>query len=184
MTRHLAIVIESLGGGGAQHVATSLANAWATEGADITVITLQDAANDAFTLDPRIRRIVIGGSGRSSSSLSALLANFRRVRSLRAAIRASRADVILSFVAATNVLSVLARFGLPQRLVISERNDPALQSLGPIWNAMRRRFYRYADLAVANSHAAIETMSAYVPRDRLIWLPNPVRQNPPSYKWS
>lgn len=178
MSRDIAIVIESLGGGGAQHVATTLANAWVSAGMSITMITFQSSDTDKFELDSRVRRIVTGGIRPSSNIFVGLVSNISRLVSLRAALRKSGADLIISFVGSTNILTILAALGLGRRVVISERNDPARQSLGRIWNFLRRTVYRHADLIVANSHAAIETMAAYVPRNRMTWLPNPLRKAP------
>jgi len=41
---------------------------------------------------------------------------------------------------------------------------------------LRRFMYPRADLVIANSQAAIATMKAYVPADKLLWLPNPLRR--------
>ena len=176
MTRSIVIVIESLGGGGAQHVASALANHWSASGVAVSVVTFASPDRDVFKLDTGVRRIVIGGAGVSADAFSAIAANVVRVRDMRAAIRASGADTVLSFVGSTNVLTVLAAFGLGKRVIVSERNDPARQSLGRIWDLLRRLLYGRADLVIANSRAAIATMSRYVAAGRLAWLPNPLRR--------
>jgi GalNAc-alpha-(1->4)-GalNAc-alpha-(1->3)-diNAcBac-PP-undecaprenol alpha-1,4-N-acetyl-D-galactosaminyltransferase len=172
----VAIVIESFGGGGAQHVASALANHWSRQGIAVTAITFAKPESDVFTLDPRVRRMVVGGSGVSGNALAGLSANMARIRALRAAIRASGAATVLSFVGSTNVLAVLASLGLGKRVIISERNDPARQSLGRIWDRLRHLIYPRADLVIANSQAAIATMKSYVPARKLLWLPNPLRR--------
>ena len=176
MTGGVAIVIESLGGGGAQHVASALANHWAAQGKAVTAITFSTPDSDVFTLDPRVRRLSVGGSGTSAHPLIGLFANVVRIRHVRTAIRASGADTILSVVGSMNVLTILAAFWLGKRVIISERNDPARQSLGRVWDALRRLLYRRADLVIANSRAALATMSSYVPPRKLLWLPNPLRR--------
>lgn len=178
MTGGIAIVIESFAGGGAQHVAATLANAWARQQHAVTAISFADTRDDVFRLDPSIRRTAIGGQGNSSNIAAALIANVRRWRRLRSAIRASRADTVLAFIGTTNILTILATRGLPVRTIVAERNDPARQSLGRFWDPMRRWLYRRADLVIANSRAALESMTAYVPRTRMAWLPNPVRVAP------
>ncbi len=180
MTRNVAIVIEGLGGGGAQQVASALANGWAGQGHRVTVVTLQGREADAVRLDAGVDRVVIGGAGDSRGVSAAILANLRRVVRLRRALRRIGADVVVSFVGATNVLTVLAARGLGQRVIISERNDPARQSLGRAWDLLRRRLYRRADLVTANSRDALRSLAAYVPADRLAWLPNPLRPLPPA----
>jgi hypothetical protein len=51
MSCSIAIVIESLGRGGAKQVAATLANIWVAEGVDVTVVTFQGANMDVFRLD-------------------------------------------------------------------------------------------------------------------------------------
>jgi GalNAc-alpha-(1->4)-GalNAc-alpha-(1->3)-diNAcBac-PP-undecaprenol alpha-1,4-N-acetyl-D-galactosaminyltransferase len=172
----IAIVIESFGGGGAQHVASALANHWAANGITVTAITFATPDSDVFRLDPRVRRVVTGGSGVSRNPLAGVLANAARIRSVRTAIRGSGAPIVLSFVGSTNVLTVLACVGLGKRVIISERNDPARQSLGRSWDLLRRLVYPRADRVIANSQAAIATMKGYVPAEKLLWLPNPLRR--------
>jgi GalNAc-alpha-(1->4)-GalNAc-alpha-(1->3)-diNAcBac-PP-undecaprenol alpha-1,4-N-acetyl-D-galactosaminyltransferase len=180
MTGGVVLVIESLGGGGAQHVATTLANAWAANGAAVEVVTLQGSDRDFFRLNPRIARTVVGGFGGSSHVLMAMIANLRRIFKLRQALKRSAAKIVVSFIGSTNVLTILAARGLGMRLAIAERNDPQRQSLGWIWDRLRVLLYGKADLVVVNSRDAVTSMAGYVPRERMIWLPNPLRTAPPN----
>lgn len=169
-------MIESLGGGGAQHVASALANHWAANGASVVALTFSKPETDVFKLDARVRRMVVDGGTVSANAVAGLVANAARIRAIRAAIRASGADTVLSFVGSMNVLTILACLGLGKRVIISERNDPARQSLGRIWDVLRHFLYPRADLVIANSQAAIATMKGYVLSEKLLWLPNPLRR--------
>lgn len=170
----LVFIISDLGSGGAQRVVTTLANAWAEKGRRLCVITLADETHDFFSLHPSIRRLVAGGMRDSRNPLEALWMNFQRIYRLRRCIRQSGAPIAVSLVGATNILAILASFGLGIRLAISERNDPARQSLGRMWDWLRRRFYRYADTVTANSRGVLETLSKFVPSEKLAYVPNPL----------
>jgi GalNAc-alpha-(1->4)-GalNAc-alpha-(1->3)-diNAcBac-PP-undecaprenol alpha-1,4-N-acetyl-D-galactosaminyltransferase len=174
----VTLVIGDLREGGAQRVASTLAGAWADAGHRVAVITFADGDGDVYPLDRRASRIVIGHRSPSTNPISALCANIRRIVALRRAIREGGAPVVISFVGTTNILVILATLGLRIRVVISERNDPARQSLGPAWDRLRRLVYRHADLVTANSRNAIDTLAAYVPRNRLRLVPNPVNRPP------
>lgn len=80
--------------------------------------------------------------------------------------------MVVSFIAPTNILCVLAARGLGARVIISERNDPARQSFGRVWDALRKRFYKRADLVTANSEAALQALQAYVPENKLVFIAN------------
>jgi glycosyltransferase involved in cell wall biosynthesis len=170
----VALVIEGLGCGGAQRVAAHLVDGWTGRGRQVALITLRQPDEDFFSVNAGVRRYVIGGVSVSAHAAAALAANAGRVRRLRAAIRASGAQVVVSFVTSTNVLAIAATRGLGVRLVISERNDPARQPIDRAWAMARRATYRLADVVTANSEAAIETMAAYVPARKLAYLANPV----------
>jgi GalNAc-alpha-(1->4)-GalNAc-alpha-(1->3)-diNAcBac-PP-undecaprenol alpha-1,4-N-acetyl-D-galactosaminyltransferase len=182
--RRIALVIADLSGGGAQRVITILAKEWATRGREVTLITFAGEDVDFFETPPSVNRIAIGGSENSGNFLAAIVSNFRRIQRLRRAIKTCNAQTVISFVGATNVLAVLACIGLSQKLVISERNDPARQSLGRIWDYLRRSLYGRADLVTANSEGAISTLATFVPEKRLQLVKNPILPPPDEFSAS
>ena len=175
MTQRITIVIESLRGGGAQHVASTLANMWAGCGDIVTVITFLEPEGDVFTLDHQVRRIAIGGANKSGNAVSAMVANVKKIWRLREAIIASRSKTVISFVGATNVLTILATRGIHVHVVVSERNDPSRQSLGTLWNFLRHYTYKLANLITANSQHTVHQLSIQFPGKKIRWMPNPIR---------
>ena len=87
----IAIAITSLGGGGAERVATRLANSFAERGHEVGIVTLSDVASDRYPLHPEVRRIGLELEGDGGSPPAGLLANLRRVVRLRDAFRSLRA---------------------------------------------------------------------------------------------
>jgi glycosyltransferase involved in cell wall biosynthesis len=170
------IAIADMGSGGAQQVASNLANHWVRSGVRVGVVTWSDATTEFFELDTAIKRFLLPDLGVARNVVMGFANNVRRVVGLRRAMRQFDGDVIVSFIAPTNVLAILAASGLGHRVVISERNDPARQSFGRVWDFLRKLLYGRADLVTANSRAAIETLKAYVPPDRLAYVPNPIRE--------
>jgi GalNAc-alpha-(1->4)-GalNAc-alpha-(1->3)-diNAcBac-PP-undecaprenol alpha-1,4-N-acetyl-D-galactosaminyltransferase len=174
------MVIADLSAGGAQRVFSQLANAWAAEGRSISVVTLSDADSDFFRLTPKIKRVCIGGLAPSNGPFDALAANFRRIWTLRQALRECGAPLVLSFTGAMNVMTILAAVGLAVKVCISERNDPARQSLGRIWDFLRRRTYPMASRVTANSQGALTALGRFVATDKLEYVPNPIAEAPSS----
>ncbi|HMR30436.1 MAG TPA: glycosyltransferase [Geminicoccaceae bacterium] len=105
-------------------------------------------------------------------------AKCRQVLATRLLMEHVQAPVTLAFLGATNIVAALARQGLPTRLVISERNDPARQELMPVWQELRPLMYGAADVVTANSRGAVETMRAWMPASHLAYVPNPLRVPP------
>lgn len=97
-----------------------------------------------------------------------------RVGALRNALQIVQPDVVLSFLSTTNMIAVAAGYGLPFRVVISERNDPARQELKQPWHYLRPHIYPLAHLVTANSHGALEELGHYCPSSKLAYVANPI----------
>jgi glycosyltransferase involved in cell wall biosynthesis len=184
----VTFVISSLGGGGMERVACTMANHWVAVGWSTTVLTFDDGTTRPFyELDPRVRHVPLGIARTSTSLLSGLRNNVRRLGVLRSAIRESGPDVVLGFMDTTNVLALIAARGLGVPVVASEHQDPFLHRTGRAWDALRRLTYRWADRVAINS----ESFRAYFPRPvqrRVAVLPSPIvldgwRGDPPELRW-
>ena len=97
-----------------------------------------------------------------------------RLRHLRALIVRERPQRVLALLTRTNILCCLATWDLPIHLVVSERNDPALQKLDRVWDLLRRLCYRRADVVTANTEGVIQSLSRMGCWRRLELLPNPL----------
>lgn len=175
----VALIISDLKAGGAQRVVALLAGHWAARGLNVCVVTQAGPEDDFFRLDSRVRRIVAGGVGASPDPARRLLRNISGVLRLRRALREAGAPVAVAFVGRTAVRAVLAAQGLPLRLIVAERNDPARQRLGPPWDFLRRAVYRRAHLVTANSRTGLAALAAFVPQEKLAFAPNPLPPPPP-----
>ncbi len=170
----ITFIVSDLGSGGAQRVLTTIANSWATQGRSVCVITLADANRDFFPLHPSITRRIVGGIHDSKYPWEAIWMNLRRMILLRRCLRETQSSFVVSFVGTTNIITLLATLGLGIRVVISERNDPARQSLGRVWDFLRWTMYRFADRVTANSKGVLKTLETFVPSHKLAYVPNPL----------
>jgi len=172
----ICMVINNLCSGGAQRVFTLLANSWADSGRTVYVISLDGTEEDFFELSKRVKHIVldIKGPTKSVLKLNGLYMTIKRISTLRRTIKRISPQVVLPFLGATNVLTILSTLRLNTRVVISERNDPALDRLGFGWDFLRRILYRYADVVSVNSKGALNTLKKYVPEHKLRFVPNPI----------
>src|SRR3546814_7993697 len=82
-------------------------------------------------------------------------------------------DVILSFLTRTNVQSLMAAVGMDVPVIVSERNNPAMQEVGPNWNRLRSLFYPRAHGLVVMTSGALSFFpeshrrrSWVIPKDR------------------
>jgi glycosyltransferase involved in cell wall biosynthesis len=171
----LALLISSLGAGGAERVMSLLANGLVARGHEVCLITLMPTGSDFYNLDHRVQRRGLGLTGDSVGTMSALRANVRRARALRRTIRVIAPDTVLTFITRTNVLALIACSGLPVRVVISERIDPANHSEGALWGGLRMLTYRRADAVVVQTERIAQWFRArlWCPK-RVVVIPNPI----------
>ncbi len=172
----LALVISSLGLGGAERVLSRLAAGWAGQGVEVTLITLAGAENDFFTVPPQVKRVALGLMSNSTGAWQALGNNLQRLRALRRALRAARPEAVISFMDATNVLTILATRGLGLPVVVSERIDLAGHGakLGRIWHTLRRLTYPRAQAVVAVTQAVARQLKELTSAGVVEAIPNPV----------
>jgi GalNAc-alpha-(1->4)-GalNAc-alpha-(1->3)-diNAcBac-PP-undecaprenol alpha-1,4-N-acetyl-D-galactosaminyltransferase len=174
----MLFIIGSLQAGGAERQLSALANFWAACGAHVTLSTWNGPeVADFYTLDPQVNRVHLGvnGSGSRFVSLLGIVAGVLRLRRL---IKASRPDVLLSFIDVSNVCSIAAAGGLNARVVVAERTHPAFRrSMGRPWRLLRRLTYPHADLVVAQTYDASEWLERKC-RARVAVIPNALRELP------
>ena len=168
------LVISDLGSGGTQRVLTQMISLWLAQGKHLAVVTLAEEKNDFYTLPASVDRYSLAEIRYSTHPVIGLFANLKRIIKLRKIFKKLAPKIVIGFICTTNILTILATRGLNMRVIISERNDPAKQAFGWIWDTLRNRIYRYADVITANSQGALASLERYVPKKKLRWVPNPL----------
>jgi len=189
------IVISSMRGGGSERVVSHMANYWARHGWPITILTICHGLEaPCYPLDPRVvhRDMRFSRAAKqpipSAAALSALkgifdicspperrrlLVELSLVVALRRAIAASRPQVVISFINATNVRTLLAARGLGLPVIVSERTDPHRDTLHEGMRRLRRRLYAQAAYLVCQT-PEIAAFFAREAGDRTRVIHNPV----------
>jgi glycosyltransferase involved in cell wall biosynthesis len=138
-------VLPGIGAGGSEHVVNMVANHWNDHGWRVAVATFAEEATPSYysyRRDVALDRL--GFPPAQVGRLSGLRASVRRVLALRRAMRRHQPALVISFLTRTNIVAVIAGLGLGIPLVVSERNNPALQPIGPVWRMLRSIFYPLA----------------------------------------
>jgi glycosyltransferase involved in cell wall biosynthesis len=104
---------------------------------DVTLITLGDGSDDKHRVDGNVHRIDLNLMRSSKNWASTARNIIGRIRAIRSAVRTVNPQVMLSFCDRTNVLAAMAADGSVP-VVLSERSDPARQTLPRIWRMLRR----------------------------------------------
>uniref|UniRef100_UPI0035CA9281 glycosyltransferase family 4 protein n=1 Tax=uncultured Sphingomonas sp. TaxID=158754 RepID=UPI0035CA9281 len=170
---HLAFVLQGLGAGGSEHVVSQLCNHFASLGWTITVLAFEHpAARPYYAHDPAVRIIPLGMKAQRRGPLGAVMAVRTRLRLLRNALEILRPDIVVSFLTRTNVLAIVAARALHIPIIVSERNNPELQTVGPVWNLLRRWTYPRAAGLVTMTHGAMRFLTEKAPLRGWV-IPNP-----------
>jgi glycosyltransferase involved in cell wall biosynthesis len=173
--RHrVTLIISSLRAGGAERVLSRMANYWAERGWPVTMVTLEPTSSDFYSLHPAVERVGLGVSGVSTSIWRAVRNNLHRIRMLRRAIRASRPEVVIAFMAPTTVDTLLAARTEHVPVIVSERTDPVRAPLSGIWSALRHLTYPWAQAVVVQTPDVERWAGDFLRKDVVHVIPNPV----------
>jgi glycosyltransferase involved in cell wall biosynthesis len=176
---HIACLIHSLNGGGAERVMAGLASRLSERSHRVTLLTLDDARADKHGVAPAVQRVPLDVMGESRHPLQAVWNNWHRRNRLRTAIGDLAPDVVLSFCDRTNVLALLAIGSLGIPVVVAERSDPRFQPIGRGWDWLRRHHYRRAARLVALTPASAAAMQGWHAAPVTV-IPSAIELPPPS----
>ena len=171
-----AIKALGLSGGGAERVFVDIVNGLVTRGHDITVLSYDKAATEAFyPLDPRVEWIRLG-LGRTDHP-----ATFRetavRVRYLRRSLVDLEADVAVGFMHSMFIPLGLAMIGTGIPMIASEHVVPAHYAKHPLEHALLYLTpWLSRHITVVSEH--VRAQYPAVLRNRMMELPNPVSRMP------
>lgn len=166
------IFIPTLTAGGAERVASQLANAWC-ESRRVVVVTYFDDPH-FFELDPRVEvhclglRANRGRAGRSIDVVRAAIAFRRIVTRLGPAF-------VLSFMNKYNAFSLAALRGSGVPVIVSERGSPT-EALPRIRVLARDQLYPHAAGVICQTRAGQDFITSRVAIRRATVIPNPVRR--------
>lgn len=161
----VAFLLPGLSAGGAERVVSILANRLAAIGWRITVVTLANAdAPSYYAFDPAVSLCRLGLPPKVRGPVAKSWAVLARIVRLRRAFRQIEPDTVVSFLTRTNVLALMALTGTGVPVIVSERNNPELQMVGPIWSWFRGWFYPRAFGLVTITQGAMD------------WYPRSTRQ--------
>ncbi len=113
-------------GGGTEKVIATLSNHWVKKGYKITILMI-GGDDVAYELDDRIEvKCLSGATGGSAKG------RFDRIKAMRHAFKEDKNAVILAMGSVSSMFSVIAAAGLPNRVIVTERNDPNVLNHRPI----------------------------------------------------
>jgi len=175
----ITLVIFSLVAGGAERMMAAMANHWAEKGWTVSLLTLDSGKEPPFyPLHPAVRHSPLALASVAANPFQALRSNIHRIRRLRAAIRETQPDIVISLMSETNVQTLLATRGMGVPVLVQEQNDPFHLQIGRQWNVLRRWMYPRASHVVVLTERSLSFFSRRI-RQRARVIPNPAIVNVP-----
>jgi GalNAc-alpha-(1->4)-GalNAc-alpha-(1->3)-diNAcBac-PP-undecaprenol alpha-1,4-N-acetyl-D-galactosaminyltransferase len=164
----------SLTSGGAERVASTLANAWAARGDQVTLVpTFSGGGEPFYQLNESVELLYLAQlAGIAPHSGKRYL---RRLLALRRLARERRPDVVVSFLPNVNIAALLATAftGIP--CVVCERSDPTQRQLELKWRLACKLLYRVADSMVVQTESVAQSIGKlYGGLRKVAVIPNPI----------
>ncbi len=174
---HLALVINSLGIGGAERVLIHLANYWADKGHTISLIVFFQAKNSYQVItNNNIRLINLDENyllQKNSGNIKYFFNIINRIFNLRQKIKLLQPDIIVSFLVGANICVLLANIYSKIPVIVSERADPLMHNISTFYKKLRLLTYKYAAvITVQNNNIAQYFLGKF--KNKVFIIPNSV----------
>lgn len=160
--------------GGAERVASTLANAWVSRSDHVTLMPTFSGGGECFyKLSPDVRLVYLANL--VSSQKRSLVNQLARLRALRRFMSTNRPDIIVSFLSNVNVAVVVASAGLDIPVIVCERIDPFAIPMSRMLRLACRFTYPFANAVMVQTDAvAKKYRAAGWPLRHIPVIPNPL----------
>lgn len=175
VSHNILILISSLQAGGAERVASMLANYWSERAHSITIVLLASEGCEKFyAINEAIEIVNLDVLKDSTSTWQALQNNVLRIKAIRMAVKNYQPDIVLSLVVETNILAILSTLGVKIPLIVAEHADPHLAPQGKLWQKLRDILYPRAKAVVLLDDYFTQFYSRSIQK-KCVVIPNPVK---------
>jgi len=157
----IAFIINSLGGGGAERVVTTLSNYLIQNGYEITIILLEKDIIQ-YDLDKRVNLVVLKTS-RITKGIAKIMFIPLQALELNYILKKIKIDKSISFLTRANLVFSFTKFFSKKNIIISQRNNARknyeIKSIqNNIMNFLIKRLYKKADKIIAISHGIKDSL--------------------------
>lgn len=170
MNSHVIIFIPTLTAGGAERVASVLANEWC-ENNKVTIVTYFETPQ-FYSIDPRVTVICLGfrpHRSKISRVVDVALATFL----FRRAVCAVRPEFVLSFMNKYNSFAIASLLGTGTPVIISERDSPT-EALPWMRTFARDMLYPLAAGVICQTQKGLDFITTRMRVRKATVIPNPI----------
>lgn len=169
------LFLHSLLGGGAERVTANLANQWAEQGDDVTVVTVAATDTDFYAVNPLVKRIGLNldVTNKPSNTDRTIGSKIARIVELRRLLTTQQPDIAVSMMVEANLSLALAGWGLDSTVKVgSERVHPPALPLGRLREFLRQRLYGHLDAVVALTEESAKWLRQKTRAKQVVVIPN------------
>lgn len=166
--RDIIFVSNALANGGAARVICVLAGEFAARGKRVGIAVYNHYDGEYDVAEGVEKEYGPAGNGAGAKA--------RRIAWLRGVAKRNPGACIVAFEYFVNMQTIIACAGLGNRVVVSERNDPARVGSGKRTDKLRERLYRHAGMLVCQTDDAAAYFSDKVTKTVIL---NPVKEGLP-----
>ena len=166
--KKIMFLAATLGGGGAERVMLNLANQMAQSDNQVTLVVTSTREVQEYEVDDKIELIRLMPKNNNK-----LLKVAEKLKLLRNLYHSHKDYTVISFFPDINIYAIAARVGMKNKIILSERNDPAREPSQKLLRAFRRICYPLADKIVFQTKDAMAYFSKNVQLKGVI-IPNPL----------
>lgn len=165
--RSILFVIGSMRKAGAERVISILANHYAKKGWNVSILTLLDDSCDYKLVDTiNIKYVGVKGKSRRKQLLMWL-------GGIRKYVKDTNPEVIVSFIARINILTLISCLGLGKKVIVSERNDPYSDGRTKFIDIGTNILYRLSNKIIFQTNWAKNYFPKYI-QNKGVVIPNPI----------
>lgn len=170
---NIALIISSLGCGGAERVLIELAKHFSSHSHNITIITLENEDHDFYGPPENVKRINIASHLISKNIFEGIFNNISKSFRIRSILNDTQPDLVISFMTQTNIVTIFSAIGTAIPIIISEHCHPFMIPLKMQWSILRRITYPFCNYLVSVSKGINDCFN-WLPLEKRYVIYNPV----------
>ena len=173
-TKEIVFISNFFGDGGAARVLSVLTGEFVKQGYKITLCSYSQSDKDEYKNADGVEHIKFNLRRKNK-----IAKRIERISVLRKELKKHKAATVVAFEYFVNMQTIVACFGLKNKIIISERNDTASMGGKFPTSLLRNILYRFCDCLVCQTPDA----KAYFPKaiqKKSVIIPNPIKEGLPS----
>lgn len=171
--KKVIFVNSCLTNGGSERVMTLIANYFAENNYDTTMILVRDKKEKDYALNQNIECIQF-----KYNTKNKLIILLKRIIKLRKELKKRKPDYIISFMWDINMITLLANLGLKSKVIVSERAHPLMGPQPLEKKITEKKLYKLANTIVFQTNDVLKYYNKKVKKKSIV-IPNPINENLP-----